>query len=502
MSDFILVIDQSTTSTSCFAFALDGTVIDQKSFEFQQYFPADGWVEHDAEEIWQSVVSSCQALLASPHLAGKQCLGLGITNQRETVVVWDRRSGQPLHRAIVWQDRRTADQCDHLRGQGVEVDIQNKTGLLLDPYFSATKIAWILDHVDGARQKAERGDLACGTIESWLIWKLTGGVHATDETNASRTSLFNIRRGEWDGDLMELFRVPQAILPEVCPNQHHYGTTRRDAIGVEVPIYAAIGDQQAASFGQHCFSAGQMKATYGTGCFVLMHTGDEMVLSQNRLLSTIACRIGDHRSYALEGSIFMAGAIVQWMRDQVHLVANAAQTEALAAAAARDSSVMMVPAFTGLGAPHWDPNARGAILGLRRDSQGQDIVRAGLESVSLQTHDLMEAFARDVPHRELKLRVDGGMVANNWFAQNLADITNMRIARNPCAEATARGAFYLVLLQAGIITGIDGLAKYNAEDDVFTPHMETGRRAALIDQWNHAVDAVRGLAKAGAQELG
>ncbi len=494
MGDFVLVIDQSTTSTSCFAFAPDGSVIEEKNAEFEQFFPADGWVEHDGLEIWATVVDCCRALLAAPQLAGQNCLGLGITNQRETVVVWDRATGQPIHPAIVWQDRRTAPICDALRAEGYEPQVQQKTGLLLDPYFSATKIAWILDHVEGARGRAERGELACGTIETWLIWNLTGGVHASDETNASRTSLLNIATGQWDATLLDLFRVPAAILPAVYPNQHQFGETREDVIGLRAPILAAIGDQQAASFGQHCFEKGQMKATFGTGCFVLMHTGDEMVLSQNRLLSTIACRIGDQRSYALEGSIFMAGALVQWMRDQLNLFQNAADTETMARAADPHHATVIVPAFTGLGAPYWDANARGAILGLTRATNAAEIVRAGLESVSLQTHDLMTAFARDLPQAAFKLRVDGGMVENNWFAQNLADIIDLPIARNHSAQGTARGAFYLVLLGAGRCAGVSALADLNTGDDVFTPSMAADDRQDRLMRWTRAIQAVRGLA--------
>lgn len=494
MSDFILVIDQSTTSTSCFAYAPDGTMIDACSHEFKQYFPADGWVEHDAEEIWQTVVTTARTLLAKPTLAGQHCIGIGITNQRETVAVWDRATGKPIHHAIVWQDRRTASHCAALREKGLEKTIQEKTGLLLDPYFSATKVAWILDHVDGAREKAERGALACGTMESWLIWNLTGGVHATDETNASRTSLCDIRKGTWDDELLDIFQVPAALLPEIRPNQCLFGTSLEETIGVAAPIYAAIGDQQAASFGNHCFSAGQMKATYGTGCFVLMHTGEEMILSQNRLLSTIACRLGDRRSYALEGSIFMAGAIVQWMRDQMGLFTKASETEALARAASPTSDVIMVPAFTGLGAPYWDPNARGALLGMTRDTQTADIVRAGLESVSFQTHDLITAFRADLPKAEFHLRVDGGMVENNWFAQNLSDITGLTLARNQDAQATARGAFYLALLGTGHCADIAGLEKLNSADDRIAPTMAEADRQRKIAGWNQSVSHVRGLA--------
>jgi glycerol kinase len=430
-------------------------------------------------------------LLRNPQLQNSTCLGVGITNQRETCLLWDKKTGEPLARAIVWQDRRTATFCDQLREAGHEIDVQNKTGLLLDPYFSASKLAWLLDQNDPDRTRAKAGELAGGTIESWLIWKLTGGHHVTDMTNASRTSLLNIRSGQWDDDLLSLFNVPRQILPEVMDNVAEYGQLDAALFGFSAPIFAAMGDQQSASFGQRCVARGQMKSTYGTGCFALMNTGEELVLSQNRLLSTIAYSLSGARSYALEGSIFMAGAIVQWMRDNMQFFAHAADSEALAQAADPNSHVIMVPAFTGLGAPHWDPTARGTLLGMTRDTGVAEIVRAGLESVSLQTHDLLTALTADMGGRIENLRVDGGMVANNWFAQNLADITDLQVERGDMLETTALGAAYLTMLGAKIVARPEDLSAQATATRVFKPSMASADRQARLTLWASGVRKAR-----------
>lgn len=491
MTEFILVIDQSTTSSSAFAFNLSGGVITRAEQDFPQYFPDDGWVEHDATEIFQSVVGACRALVSDPLLQGAKCIGVAIANQRETCLIWDRKTGQPLGRAIVWQDRRTAQFCDALREAGHEDLVQERTGLLLDPYFSASKLAWLLDRHDADRRRAKAGELACGTIESWLVWKLTGGHHVTDITNASRTSLLNIKHGQWDDDLLSLFNVPRQILPAVLDNVAPYGEVDASHFGFSVPIYAAIGDQQSASFGLRCVTRGQIKSTYGTGCFVLMNTGDEVVLSQNRLLSTIAYSLSGQRFYALEGSIFMAGAIVQWMRDNMKFFARAADSEALARSADPNSHVVMVPAFTGLGAPHWDPTARGTLLGMTRDTGVAEIVRAALESISLQTHDLFTALRADTGDRIEKLRVDGGLVANDWFAQNLSDITELQVERNDMLETTALGAAYLAMLGANLVARPEDLAAQKTATRIFKPLMSEAERKARIGRWTSGVRKAR-----------
>lgn len=491
MTDFVLVIDQSTTSSSAFAFSKDAQIVAHASREFQQYYPNDGWVEHDAEEIWQSVLTACRDVLADPKVSGWHCVGVGITNQRETSVIWHRKSGQPIGPAIVWQDRRTAAQCENLRAAGHEALIQEKTGLLLDPYFSASKICWMLDHTEGARAAAQAGELAFGTIESWLIWKFTGGAHVSDITNASRTSLVNINARKWDNDLLALFNIPPQILPEICDNVSEFGQLKPEHLGISPPILAAIGDQQGASFGQRCMERGQMKSTYGTGCFALINTGAAPVISQNRLLSTVAYSLEKEATYALEGSIFMAGAIVQWMRDNMNFFNHASESEVLARSADPKSGVVMVPAFTGLGAPHWDPSARGTIMGLTRDSGVAEIVRAGLESVSLQTQDLLLALAADMNADISHLRVDGGMVANDWFAQNLADITGLTVERSPILETTALGAAYLALLGAGVFARAEDIGRQVDAGQVFKPAMDVTERSMRLARWHASVQKAR-----------
>src|SRR5581483_266292 len=425
-SDLILAIDQGTTSTRAIAFSTTGDAVATAQRALPQIFPADGWVEHDPEEIWAATVEVCRKVLAE---VGPDRLGaIGITNQRETAVIWDRKTGKPIHNAIVWQDRREATLCRKLIEAGHEPMIQQKTGLLIDSYFSATKIAWILENVAGARAKADQGELAFGTIDSFLLWRLTGGkVHATDITNASRTMLFDIHRTDWDDGLLRLFGVPKSLLPAVKPNAGVFGTSLVDGIGIALPIAGMAGDQQAAVIGQACLKPGMIKSTYGTGCFALLNTGDEAKPSQNRLLTTIAYELGDRFAYAVEGSIFVAGAAVQWLRDGLKLIHDAGETDSLAKSASNSSNVYLVPAFTGLGAPYWDPEARGALLGLTRDTGIAEVVRSALEAVCYQTQDLMAAMGADGGTRPTALRVDGGMARNDWVLQFLADILQLPV---------------------------------------------------------------------------
>jgi glycerol kinase len=459
--------------------------------EFRQIYPQDGWVEHDPEEIWQSVLDVCRLTLQQATDADIEVAGIGITNQRETTLVWDRQTGKPIYNAIVWQDRRTADYCARLKADGREAQVSEATGLLLDPYFSATKLAWILDNVDGARAKAERGELAFGTIDSFLLWRLTGGVsHATDATNASRTLLFNIHTQQWDEALLELFRIPVSLLPEVKDCIADFGTTEETLFDRTLPIGGVAGDQQAAAIGQACLEPGMIKSTYGTGCFVLLNTGEKAFLSQNRLLTTVAYRVAGRTSYAIEGSIFIAGAAIQWIRDGLKLIKSADEAEGLAQGLESNKGVYLVPAFTGLGAPHWDPHARGAIFGLTRDTGVPEIVRAGLEAVGYQTRDLMEAMKRDSETGSKALRVDGGMVANNWFLQFLADLLNVPVERPQVTETTALGAAYLAAVQFGLIESLADIGKYWQRDALFTPKLGQEERSALVRGWEKAVSKV------------
>ena len=487
MSDapLLLAIDQGTTSSRAIVFDARGAIRTVAQREFAQHYPAGGWVEHDPEEIWSATLTVTREALAA---AGGQVAAIGITNQRETTVVWDRATGVPIHPAIVWQDRRTAAQCRTLRDAGHEPAVSEKTGLLLDPYFSATKLAWILDHVDGARRRAEAGDLAFGTIDTFLVWRLTGGlVHATDATNASRTLLFDIHAQAWDDTLLRLFDVPPAVLPEVHDNAADFGTTSVDVLGHAIAITGVAGDQQAATVGQACFEPGMVKSTYGTGCFAVMNTGAEAVRSRHRLLTTVAWRLEGEPTYALEGSIFVAGAAVQWLRDGLRVIENAPQTEALAAGIADSGGVFLVPAFTGLGAPHWDPDARGAIYGLTRDTGPAHLARAALESVCLQTRDLVSAMAADRGAAIDRLRVDGGMVENAWLLQALADIVDVAVERPRTVETTALGAAYLAGLQAGVFRSIDDIGAAWARDAEFTARMSARERERLVRGWESAV---------------
>jgi len=484
-SPLLLAIDQGTTSSRAIVFDVRGAIRTIARRELAQHYPAGGWVEHDPEEIWAATVAVTREALAA---VGGDVVAIGITNQRETTVVWDRATGVPVHRAIVWQDRRTAAYCRTLCEAGHEAAVSATTGLLLDPYFSATKLAWILDHVEGARERAAAGRLAFGTIDTFLIWRLTGGaVHATDATNASRTMLFDIHAQRWNDTLLQLFDVPRSVLPEVLDSAADFGTTSVDVLGQAIPISGVAGDQQAAAVGQACFAPGMVKSTYGTGCFALMNTGAEAVRSRHRLLTTVAWRLQGRPTFALEGSIFVAGAAVQWLRDGLRIIGNAPETETLAAGVPDSGGVYLVPAFTGLGAPHWDPDARGAIYGLTRDTGPAHLARAALESVCLQTRDLMAAMEADGGVEIDRIRVDGGMVENTWLMQALADIVDAAVERPRVIETTALGAAWLAGLQAGVFRSIDDLGKRWGRDAEFTPRMPDRERARLMRGWESAV---------------
>jgi glycerol kinase len=496
VADRILAIDQGTTSSRAILFSPEGRPAGVAQKEFPQHFPADGWVEHDPEDIWRDTLEVVRGAMANGGRAARGIAAIGITNQRETTVVWDRATGQPIHRAIVWQDRRTAPLCERLKAEGHEAAVTAKTGLLLDPYFSGTKLAWLLDNVEGARARAARGELAFGTIDCFLLWRLTGGeIHATDATNASRTLLYNIHDGDWDDELLGLLDIPRQILPEVRDCDADFGSTPASLFGAPLPILGIAGDQQAAAFGQACFLPGMMKSTYGTGCFALFNTGTEALASSNRLLTTIAYRLDGETTYALEGSIFIAGAAVQWLRDGLGLIRSAEETAALAEAADPAQRVFMVPAFTGLGAPFWDAGARGAIFGLTRATGRAELVRATLESVCFQTRDLMEAMRADGASQLEALRVDGGMVANDWVLQRLADLLAVPVERPTVAETTALGAAYLAGLRSGFFaSGGDPLARLGEAWRCaarFEPSMDEDRRAEAYAGWKSAVARVR-----------
>ena len=483
----IIAIDQGTTNSRAVLFDETGSILAQQSAEFSQHFPADGWVEHDPEDIWQTTLGVTAAMVAEARNRGGLPVAIGITNQRETAIIWDRTTGKPIHNAIVWQDRRTADICATMKTGGYEVMVTEKTGLLLDPYFTATKFAWILDHVKGARNRAAAGELCFGTVDSFLIWRLTGGkVHATDATNASRTSLYNIHENDWDEDLLKLFDVPLVGLPKVMDCAAEFGSCDNELFDATIPIRGVAGDQQAAAIGQGCFTPGALKSTYGTGCFVIINTGDEAVVSKNKLLTTICYRLSGRTTYALEGSIFVSGAIVQWLRDSMKLIASAGETEAIAAAQTGNNGVYIVPALTGLGAPHWAPNARGAVYGITRDTGPADFVRAALESVVYQTNDLFTAIAGDgIPVSVV--RVDGGMTANDWLMQFLADIIVLPVDRPVVRETTALGAAMLALMQSDPSITLDDLANRWERDTSFTPTIDARHRNGLLDGWNKAM---------------
>ncbi len=491
MSGYVLAIDQGTTSSRAIVFDGDRNVAGIGQKEFQQYFPKSGWVEHDAEEIWQSVVEVCREAIARAGIEASQIAAIGITNQRETTVMWDRKSGKPVHKAIVWQDRRTAETCARLKRDGLEKTVTAKTGLLLDPYFSGTKVAWLLDNVNGLRAKAEKGEIAFGTIDSFLIWRLTGGrVHVTDATNASRTLIYNIRKNRWDKELLKALDIPESVLPDVLDCAADFGTTERALFGAEIPILGVAGDQQAATIGNACFEPGMLKSTYGTGCFALLNTGRDMVRSKNRLLTTIAYRLGGETTYALEGSIFMAGATVQWLRDGLGFMKAASESGNMAAKADPGQDIYLVPAFTGLGAPHWDAEARGAIFGLTRATGPNEIAMATLEAVCYQTHDLLAAMQRDwrsAADKKTVLRVDGGMVASDWTMQRLADILDAPVDRPVVLETTALGAAWLAGSHAGAWPGRKAFAREWARDTRFKPKMSAADRQRKLAGWRDAV---------------
>ena len=486
---YILAIDQGTTSSRAIVFDHNGNAVAKAQKALPQIYPGDGLVEHDPEKIWQTTYAVCREALSA---CGGNVTAIGITNQRETIVVWDRATGVPIHNAIVWQDRRTAETCTQLRDRNLEGWVNERTGLLLDPYFTATKLGWLLDHVDGARQRAEQGELAAGTIDSFLLWRLTGGqVHATDATNASRTLLFNIHSQQWDPELLVLFDIPGAILPEVKNSADDYGCTSAAVFGSAIPILGIAGDQHAALIGQACVHAGMMKSTYGTGCFALLNTGTQAIASSHRLLTTIGYRIEGKVHYALEGSIFNAGTTIQWLRDSLGVIESAAETADHAEASANHGGVIFVPAFTGLGAPHWDPHARGTIYGLTRDSGPAELARAALEAVGYQSAELLDAMAGDSATAITALRVDGGMAKNDWMLQFLADITGIDVERPAVIETTALGAARLAALGAGIVNSLEGVAKHWQLERRFHPQMSSTERHTLLSSWTRAVHNTR-----------
>lgn len=491
MKSYILAIDQGTTSSRAILFNRDGTIHHTSQKEFRQHFPCSGWVEHDPEDIWASVVDTCKDVLASGGVSADEVIAAGITNQRETTLIWDRLTGEPIYPAIVWQDRRTAEFCEGLQEQGLESMINDRTGLLIDPYFSATKIRWVLDQVPDSRERAERGELAFGTIDTFLLWRLTAGrSHFTDATNASRTMLFNIHTQSWDDDLLALFDIPRTLLPDVLDSSDEFGNIQADLLGADIPVYGVAGDQQAALFGQTCFQEGMAKSTYGTGCFLMLNTGQQALRSEHRLLTTVAYRLNGVTTYALEGSIFIAGATIQWLRDGLKLITMADECEPLAEQTPVDHGVYLLPAFTGLGAPYWDPNARGAIFGLTRDTGIKEIVTAGLQSVCYQTKDLQKAMEKD-GLRPVALRVDGGMVANNWVLQFLADILGATVDRPSMIETTALGAAYLAGLKAGVFESLESLADQWRCDRRFEPAMTKEKRDRLYNGWVEAVNRLQ-----------
>jgi len=487
---FIMALDAGTTSSRCIIFDRGGNIISVAQKEFTQIYPKPGWVEHDAEEIWSTQIGVAVEAMAKAGISADQIAGIGITNQRETTIVWDRETGKPVYNAIVWQCRRTADICERI--SGYKNIIHKKTGLILDPYFSGTKICWILDHVSGARELAEEGRLMFGTVETWLVYKLTGGaVHVTDYSNASRTMLFNINTLEWDKDLLGLLGIPESMLPEVRSNSEIYGTTSTAFFNREIPIAGMAGDQQAALFGQMCTEEGNAKNTYGTGCFLLMNTGEKPVYSEGGLITTIAWNIGGRTCYALEGSVFVGGASIQWLRDELGLLAHASQSEEMALQVTDTNGCYVVPAFTGLGAPYWDPYARGIITGITRGVNKYHIIRATLDGIAYQVEDVLHAMQTDSGISIHSLRVDGGASANNYLLQMQADISNVWVERPACVETTALGAAYLAGLAVGYWKNPDDIRNNGRIDRGFAPDMEPGRRAALLSGWKKAVERAK-----------
>ncbi len=492
MSSYIIAIDQGTTSTRSIVFNDKLEPVASAQQEFTQHYPQSGWVEHDPQDLLDTVLATCRIALAQADISAKEVAGIGITNQRETVVLWDKATGKPIYNAIVWQDRRTADYCQQLRTEGWHERIQEKTGLLADPYFSGTKVRWLLENVAGARAQAEAGKLLMGTIDTWLIWHLTGGkVHATDATNACRTLLYDIHEGQWSRPLLAKFNIPDALLPQVKDCAADFGSTTPELFGAAIPICGVAGDQHAAMIGQACFQPGMMKSTYGTGCFAILNTGEQAVASHNNLLTTLAYQLNGKTTYALEGSIFVAGAAVQWLRDGIGLIKTAAETQTLAQGADDTQAVYLVPAFVGLGAPYWDPDARGALFGMTRNTGPAEFARATLESVGYQTRDLLSAMQADSPalsDAQTVLRVDGGMTASEWSMQFLADILNSPVDRPKVLETTAVGAAYLAGLKQGVLPEPEVFAQQWALDRTFSPNMAEETRTRKYQGW---LDAVR-----------
>ena len=487
---YILALDQGTTSSRSMIFDKQGNIISVAQKEFKQIFPQPGWVEHDADEIWSTQIGTMAEAVAKANIVMKQIAGIGITNQRETTVVWERSSGKPIYHAIVWQDRRTSAYCDELKAAGHAKTIQEKTGLIIDAYFSATKLKWILDNVAGARTKAEQGELAFGTIDSWLVWKLTNGaVHVTDVSNASRTMLMNIHTGVWDDELLQLFSIPKNILPEIKPSSKIYGVTGNILPDSKIPIAGIAGDQQAALFGQQCTQPGMVKNTYGTGCFMLMNTGEKAITSSNNLLTTIAWKINDKTEYALEGSVFIAGAVVQWLRDELKIIRSSAEVEKLAQQVQDTGGVYIVPAFAGLGAPHWNQDARGSIFGLTRGSSNAHIARAALDSIAYQTYDVLKAMEADSGIHIKELRVDGGATVNNQLMQFQSDLLNCKVVRPKITETTALGAAYLAGLAVGYWKNVSEIQEQWQIDKTFSPVMNEEKRNELLNGWQRAVNA-------------
>lgn len=490
MSHFILALDQGTTSSRSMVFDQQGNIISVAQKEFKQIFPQPGWVEHDANEIWSTQFGTMAEAVAQAHINMKQVAGIGITNQRETTVVWDRKTGQPVYNAIVWQDRRTATYCDELKAAGKKDTIQQKTGLIIDAYFSATKLKWILDNVKDARKKAENGELAFGTIDTWLTWKLTNGeVHVTDVSNASRTMLFNIHSLQWDEELLKLFDIPAAVLPEVKPSSKIYGVTGNIVPDSRIPVAGIAGDQQSALFGQMCTQPGMVKNTYGTGCFMLMNTGEKVIASKNNLLTTVAWQIDGKTEYALEGSVFIAGAVVQWLRDELKIIRSSKEVEALASEVSDNDGVYIVPAFAGLGAPHWNQHARGSIFGLTRGSSNAHIAKAALESIAFQTYDVLKAMEADAGIEIKELRVDGGATVNNQLMQFQSDILDCNVVRPKITETTALGAAYLAGLAVGYWKNVGEIQQQWQIEKTFSSAMTGEKRKQLITGWQRAVKA-------------
>ena len=487
MKKFIISIDAGTTSNRSILFDLKGKPVFSSQKEFTQYFPKNGWVEHDPEEIWSTTIKTLKDVIKKAKKLRGKILTIGITNQRETTVLWDRKTGQPVYKAIVWQDRRTEDYCEKLRKQNKDTTIFNKTGLLIDPYFSGTKIKWILDNTSKAKKLMSKNQLLFGTIDSFLIWRLTKGkVHATDATNASRTMIYNISSNKWDDNILKLLKINKNILPEVKDCADDYGRTHPSITGKSIPINGVVGDQQAATIGQCCFEPGSLKSTYGTGAFVLLNTGSKKIYSKNRLLTTIAYRINGKTTYAMEGSIFIAGAGVQWLRDRMKFFKKASETEKLVKSLKNNNNIYLVPAFTGLGAPHWDANARGVLTGITRDTSPKEIVRATIEAVAYQTYDLFEAMKHDGLRPKI-VKVDGGMVMNNWFSQFLSDIVNVKVLRPKVQETTAVGAAFMAGLQIGVYKSLKNISKIWHLDKKFSPSMRNKSRNHLLKGWSSAI---------------